>query len=163
MSIEWGKQAWDEISSDTIIKCFKRTGLYPEAEVEEDEDDPFEGDELSSLQLLVNSLNASCPVQEFVCCDDKLEVCSSLVDPSDPEWRAKEREEVLVQNDQDPEIQEKFDAKASCVDDEEEKESEIKSDRKRYKWPKSFANMYDLKGMRSFRSSCLNQQICFRK
>ena len=89
MSIEWGKQAWDEISSDTIIKCFKRTGLYPEAEVEEDEDDPFEGDELSSLQLLVNSLNASCPVQEFVCCDDKLEVCSSLVDPSDPEWRAK--------------------------------------------------------------------------
>ena len=129
MSIEWGKQAWDEISSDTIIKCFKRTGLYPEAEVDEDEDDPFEGDELSSLQLLVNSLNASCPVQEFVCCDDKLEVCSSLVDPSDPEWRAKEREDVLVQNDQDPEIQEEFDAKASCVDDEEEKELEIKSDR----------------------------------
>ena len=48
-----GKQAWDEVSSDTIIKCFKRTGLYPEAEVEEDEDDPFEGEELSSLQLLV--------------------------------------------------------------------------------------------------------------
>ena len=43
----------------TVIKCFKRTGLYPEAEVEEDEDDPFEGEELSSLQLLVNSLNAS--------------------------------------------------------------------------------------------------------
>ena len=38
MSIEWGKQAWDEVSSDTDIKCFKRTGLYPEAEVEEDED-----------------------------------------------------------------------------------------------------------------------------
>ena len=46
MSIEWGKQAWDGVSSDTIIKCFKRTGLYSEAEVEEDEDDPFEGEEL---------------------------------------------------------------------------------------------------------------------
>ena len=56
MSIEWGKQAWDEVSSATIIKCFKCTGLYPEAEVEKDEDDPFEGEELSSLQLLVNSL-----------------------------------------------------------------------------------------------------------
>ena len=63
MSIEWEKQAWDKVSSDTVIKCFKRTGLCPKAEVKEDEDDPFEGEELSSLQLLVNSLNASCPVQ----------------------------------------------------------------------------------------------------
>ena len=53
----------------------------------------------------MNSLNASCPAQEFVCYDDELEVCSGLVDPSDPEWRAKVREDVLVQNDQDPEIQ----------------------------------------------------------
>ena len=52
-----------------------------------------------------------------------------MVDPSDPEWRAKVREDILVQNDQDPEIQEEFDAKALCVDDEEEKESEIKSNR----------------------------------
>ena len=72
MSIEWGKQEWDEVSSDTVIKCFKRTGLYPEAEVEEDEDNPFDGKELSSLQFLVNSLNASYPTQEFVCCDDDL-------------------------------------------------------------------------------------------
>ena len=128
MSIEWGKQAWDEVSSDTIIKCFKRTGLYPEAKVEEDEDDPFEGEELSSLQLLVNSLNTSCPAQEFVCCDNDLEVCSGLIDPSDPEWRTKVREEVLVQNDQDPEIQEEIGAKALCVDDEE-KAPEINSDR----------------------------------
>lgn len=130
MSIEWGKQAWDEVSSDTIIKCFKRTGLNPEVEVEEDEDedDPFEGEELSSLQLLVNSLNTSCPAQEFVCCDNDLEVCSGLIDPSDPEWRTKVREEVLVQNDQDPEIQEEIGAKALCVDDEE-KAPEINSDR----------------------------------
>ena len=66
MSIICGKQEWDEGFSDTVIKCFKRIGLYPEAEVAEDEDDPFEGKELSSLQLLVNSLNASCPARELV-------------------------------------------------------------------------------------------------
>ena len=54
MSIEWGRQAWDEVSSDTVIKCFKCIGQCPEAEVEED--DPFEGEELSSLQLRVNIL-----------------------------------------------------------------------------------------------------------
>ena len=54
-------------------------------------DNPFEG-ELSSFQFLVNSPIASCPVEEFVYCDDNLEVCSGLVDPFDPEWRAKGRE-----------------------------------------------------------------------
>ena len=34
-----------------------------------------------------------------------------------------------IQNDQGPEIQEEIGAEALCVDDEEEKESEIKSDR----------------------------------
>ena len=51
------------------------------------------------------------PAQEFVCCDDDLEVCSGLVDPSDPEWRTKVREDVLVRNDQDPEIPEEIGAK----------------------------------------------------
>ena len=75
-----------------------------------------EGEELSSLQLVL-------------CCDDNLGVCSGLVDPSDPEWRAKVREDVLFQNDQDPEIKDEIGAQALCADDEEEKESEIKSDR----------------------------------
>ena len=91
MSIEWGKQAWEEVSSDTVIKCFKGTGLYPEA-------------------------------------NDNLEVCFGLVDPSNPEWRVKVREDVLVQNDQDPEIQEEVGAKALCVDEGKEKAPEIKSD-----------------------------------
>ena len=72
MSIICGKQEWDEGFSDTVIKCFKRIRLYPEAEVAEDEDDPFEGEELSSLQFLVNSLNDLHPTQECVCCDDDL-------------------------------------------------------------------------------------------
>ena len=57
MSIEWGRQAWDDVSRETIVKCFKRTGLYPD-EVDE-EDDPFEGEEVSGLQELVTALNGS--------------------------------------------------------------------------------------------------------
>ena len=37
--------------------------------------------------------------------------------------------DVLVKNDQDPEIQEEIGAKALCVKDEEEKAPEIKSNR----------------------------------
>ena len=48
MSIEWGRQAWDEISSNTIQKCFKKTGLCPDELTVED--DPFEGEELQDLQ-----------------------------------------------------------------------------------------------------------------
>ena len=34
-------QAWDEVSSDLIVKCFEKTKLYPK-EID-DEDEPFEG------------------------------------------------------------------------------------------------------------------------
>ena len=76
MSIEWEKQHGTKFPV-IVIKCFKRTGLYPKAEVEEDEDDLFEGKELSTLQFLVNSLNASCAAQEFVCCDNDLGLLQS--------------------------------------------------------------------------------------
>ena len=79
--------------------------------------------------MLKLPINASCPAQEFICRDDDLEVWSGLVDPSDPEWRTKVREDVLVQNDQDLEIQEEIGAKALSVDDEEENAPEINSDR----------------------------------
>ena len=57
--------------------------------------DPFEGEELSGLQFLVNEIDASCSTKEFVHCEGDLEVCLGIVDESDPEWRAKVREEVL--------------------------------------------------------------------
>ena len=40
MSVEWGRQAWDDVSRETIVKFFKRTELYSD-EVDE-EDDPLE-------------------------------------------------------------------------------------------------------------------------
>ena len=53
-------------------------------------------------------------------------------------------------------------AKAPCMDDEEEKESEVKSDREALQMAEKLLEYrQDLKGMRSFRWSCLNQQTCF--
>ena len=52
MSIEWERQAWDDVSRETIVKCFKRTGLYPD---EFDEDDPFE---LMTIILKISSFNS---------------------------------------------------------------------------------------------------------
>ena len=48
MSIEWGRQAWDRV----IKKCFHSTGLYPQEAVTKD--DPFEGDKLHDLEVLID-------------------------------------------------------------------------------------------------------------
>ena len=65
MAIERGKQAWDEGSSDLIVKCFEKVKLYPE-EID-DEDDPFEGEnELSSLQQLVHEIDSTCDALTFI-------------------------------------------------------------------------------------------------
>ena len=47
LSIEWGREAWHEVSADTIRRCSRKTGLFPE-EVDI-EDDPFEGDDVQDL------------------------------------------------------------------------------------------------------------------
>ena len=54
MAIQWGKQAWDEISADTIKKCFEKVGLVPDGNTtKEDDDDPFMGEDmLSCVQSL---------------------------------------------------------------------------------------------------------------
>lgn len=73
MSIEWGRQAWHEVSAGTIKKCFKATNLYPE-ELEEG-DDPFESeDERPDLQELLKKTSPSCDAQELIASEEEIEV-----------------------------------------------------------------------------------------
>ena len=51
MAAKWGKEAWNEVSSSTIKKCFQTTGMYPQDPVLGD--DPFDGEELHDLQNLI--------------------------------------------------------------------------------------------------------------
>ena len=93
MSIEWGRQAWDELSASTIRKCFQSTGLYPQDPVVED--DPFEEEELHDLQDLINRFDVQLTATEFIASENDIEVCSGLVDSSNPNWRNDLREELL--------------------------------------------------------------------
>ena len=85
LSIEWGREAWDEVSTDTIQIYFKKTGLFP---VEVDiEDDPFEGDDLQDLQQLLARVDESCSAEEYLSAEDDLKVCRGFIDSSNPNWR----------------------------------------------------------------------------
>ena len=81
------------MSRETIVKCFKRTGLYPD-EVDE-EDDPFEGEEVSGLQELVTAMEVFCTTEEFLAAEDEIQIFPGLFDSADPKWREKAREEIL--------------------------------------------------------------------
>ena len=127
MSIEWGREAWDEVSADTIQRCFKKTGLFPE-EVDI-EDDPFEGDDLQDLQQLLTRVDDSCTAKEYISAEDDLEVCGGCIDSSDPNWRETFRDELLDDNTEElPSLSDI--AIPSDVDDEYDddlKEPRIKS------------------------------------
>ena len=94
MSIEWGRQAWDDVSRETIVKCFKRTGLYRPDKVDE-KDDPLEREEVSGLQELVTAMDVSCTAEEVLAAEDEIQLCPGLFDLADPKWREKAREEIL--------------------------------------------------------------------
>lgn len=89
------------MSSDVIVKCFKKTKLYPK-EIDED-DDPFEGeDELPSLQQLVREIDSACYALTFISSEDQIDVCQGYIDESNPNWREEVRNDLF--DDEDDEI-----------------------------------------------------------
>ena len=64
MSIEWGTEAWDEVSADTIQRYFKKSRLFLE-EVDI-EDDPFKGDDFQDIQQLLAMVDESCSAEEYI-------------------------------------------------------------------------------------------------
>ena len=93
MAIEWGRDAWNEVSSSTIKKCFQTTGMYPQDPVLEN--GPFEGKELHDLQNLIDRFETSCIADEFIAAEDEIEICSGLIDSSNPNWRDDVRQDLL--------------------------------------------------------------------
>lgn len=64
MTIEWEKEARDDISAETLTKCFKSTGLYPDKAVEDD--DPFEGEDFVEMQQVLTELGSECTAEEYI-------------------------------------------------------------------------------------------------
>ena len=77
----------------TIKKCFQTTGIYPQDPVLED--DPFEGEELYDLQNLIDRFETPCTADEFIATEDEIEICSGLIDSSNPNWRDDVRQDLL--------------------------------------------------------------------
>ena len=94
LAIEWGRQAWDEVSTHTLKKCFEKTGLYPQEEVLED--DPTDNKELQDLQGLIDSIGKPCTAEEYIMTENEIEVCSGFIDTCNPMWRKTVREELLI-------------------------------------------------------------------
>lgn len=86
------------MSPETIKKCFRKTRLYTEEIVEND--DPFEGkDELPQLQDLINKIS-SCDAGAYISAEEQLEVCLGNVDSSDPNWRKAIRDQLLDEKEE---------------------------------------------------------------
>ena len=87
MSILWGKQAWDEISKDTIKKCFQKVDLFPNEVITTDDDDPFEGEDMQSLEELCSMLDIPehTSAQKFLVAEEELSTCEDLID-KDTTW-----------------------------------------------------------------------------
>ena len=157
MAFEWGREAWNDVATDTIKKCFQKTGLYAQEEIIED--DPFEGEELQDLQTLVNRIDSQCSAKEYIHGEDDIAVCSGLIDPSDQNWRETVRTELL---DDDVEVLSTPDDVSAAEEDDFDKEVEqpaIKSLTEAMKLAESCDTSHNFMVTRSSHYALPNQMI----
>ena len=95
MSIQWGKQAWDDVKSETVMNCFKKVGLCPHTLPEGKDDDPFAGEETGDVQDLVHTIDPSTSTEEYICDEDGLSICDFTIDTASKKWREEVRNEIL--------------------------------------------------------------------
>ena len=80
MSIQWGKQAFDDVKAETVIKCFTKVGLCPRKLPEDKDDDAFAGEEIGDVQDLVHTIDPSTSIEEYICDEDGLSTCDFMID-----------------------------------------------------------------------------------
>ena len=125
MSIQWGKKAWDEISEETIKRCFVKVGLFPEEMGGIDgDDDPFDGEEMKNLEELCSGLNLPDHIsaQEFLDAENELKTCEEPIDSEVPTWRDDVRAMIIqevLQDSSEPQAKQQRDMCEIADDDED--------------------------------------------
>ena len=103
-AIRWVKQAWDAVSANTIINCFKHCGVQPlvdEAtdpfsdldEESEDEQERDGGLQNEELQELVQQFDPELNADDYVNADEDLPTCDTY--DNNKNWREELHEEIL--------------------------------------------------------------------
>ncbi|XP_068742381.1 tigger transposable element-derived protein 6-like [Montipora capricornis] len=98
MAVRWMVSAWEKVKPEVIIKCFKHVGTNPEENQEEEDDDPFSGEELLDLNELVAKVSGETNVDAATyVADADSEALSHehCVDTGDPNWRRNLRKEII--------------------------------------------------------------------
>ena len=106
-AIRWMKQAWQEVDPLTIVKCWSKVSVYCSDEGCEEDDDPFSGEELLTLERFLNQVKDPTnegPVTVNELIDDHSVPCfQSLIDVHYAEWRTEVRKELLEAPDESDE------------------------------------------------------------
>ena len=100
-AIRWVKQAWDAVSTDTIVNCCGVQPLTDEAtdpfaDLDEESEDEQEGDERSQneeLQELIQQFDPELNAHDYVNADEDLPTYVTY--DNNENWREELRKEVL--------------------------------------------------------------------
>ncbi|CAB5371755.1 unnamed protein product [Rhizophagus irregularis] len=94
------KEAWDFVSQRTIVNCWRHTGILPQDEIDEGEENEDQADQEAyneiELQELIDQLPYDDPMdaEEFLHIDDRLQVDGGLTD--------EEIVSIIKSNDDEP-------------------------------------------------------------
>jgi hypothetical protein len=87
-AINWTAQAWDNVTDDTIYRCWQRTGILPNEEMIEENEEIFEGpDELeyeleyeeNAVQTLINQMDVDdITASNYINIDSRIEIAEVI-------------------------------------------------------------------------------------
>jgi hypothetical protein len=89
-AINWTAQAWGNVTDDTIYRCWQRTGILPNEEmIEENDEEMFEGgsDELeyeleyeeNAVQTFINQMNVDdITANNYINIDSRIEIAEMI-------------------------------------------------------------------------------------
>ena len=111
MAVRWVVSAWEEVPAAVVSKCFKKVGMYPVENLNaEEDDDPFEGEELMDIPELLSHISPGLDMSAF---DDEAEAFEPPVDTTLPNWRDTVRQEIIAASINEEQVYE-------IIDDDEE-------------------------------------------